>query len=243
MDAPRVVIRFAMIHGRLEVVAEDLPLFQGRNLDIVLCCGNAPVNLGAPNIAAQGTWYVEDPEDPYVTDSEAGTWEFLGDYPILTMEIKRILDPESRPQTLCRSFLPSYVRDGLWAIRGIRDVKLWTASAWLYRLIQRLHALGPTALIEPAPPRTLDAPIPGAPQFPRNKQMAGVLLKKIRRACTRMLRRDRRLDEWQIAYRFGDQEHFGALDGASFSRLAPPDGFFLGRPSASEIWRQLFHLH
>uniref|UniRef100_A0A7C4ETA3 Glucosamine inositolphosphorylceramide transferase 1 N-terminal domain-containing protein n=1 Tax=Desulfomonile tiedjei TaxID=2358 RepID=A0A7C4ETA3_9BACT len=228
--ASRVFIRLIRIHGRLEVVAEDLASFQERNLDVVLCCGNAPVNLGSPNIAAHGAWYVEDPWDPYVTDSEAGTWEFVGDYPILKMEIRRRLDPKSPPQALCRSFLPSYVRDGLWAFRGIRDVKLWAASAWLYRLIQRLHTVGATALAEPAPPKTLDAPVPQAPQFPHNKQMAAVLLKKVRRTCKRVLRRNKNFDEWQIAYRFDDRGILGALDGGGFSRLVPPNGFFWADP-------------
>ncbi len=230
MDAPRVFIHFTSIDGRLKVAEEDLPLLQGRHLDMVLCCGNAPVNVGAPNVAAHGMWYVEDPCDPYVTDVERGTWEFLGHYPILKMEIRRRLDTQSPPQLLCCSFLPSYVRDGLWAVRGIRDVKLWTASAWLCRLIQRLHTIGPEALGEPVPPRTLDAPVQLPPQFPHNTQMAGVLLRKVRRTCKRMFRSDAHFDDWQIAYRFDDDGILGDHHGGTFSRLVPPPGFFWADP-------------
>jgi|GEM_PF-172925 len=230
INTPRLLIRCTAVNGRIEVVEEDLCLLRGRNLDVVLCCGLAPVNLEDPDVAAQGVWYVEDARDPFIVDAEAGVWEFLGEYPILKMEIKRRLGGKYQPEVISRSFLPIYVRDGLWAIHGIRDMKLWTASAWLRTLMLRLYTAGPSILLEPIGSNKLDSTTEQNPQFPNNRQMAAVILKKIRRKCRQALGKKNPFDEWQVAFSLDDRTPIEALDSKLFLKLLPPRGFFWADP-------------
>ncbi len=229
-DTPHVSLRYTNLNGSVQVEESDLCLLQGFNIDLIICCGIAPVNLGAQNIAAHGAWYVEDCDDPYIVNAETGAWEILEGYPTLKMEIKRRVGGKLRPESLCRSILPTYIRDGLCPIHGIRDVKLWTASAWLCRLIERLYTLGPNSITEHTPHQVLDAPVESEPIFPTNRQMGTVISRKIRRKCLQTLGKANRFDEWQIAFMLDDQVPLNALDGSGFSPIEPPRGFFWADP-------------
>lgn len=231
MDAPRVFIRCIRANGGLQVAQEDLCALKDRDLDLIICCGVAPINLEVSDIAPQGAWYVEDSEDPYLVDAQRGTWEVLDGYPILKMEIKRRVVANSQPEILCHSFLPTYLRDDLWPVHGVRDVKLWTASAWLRRLIVRFYRFGPMALVEkPVPAKTLHPTVEQKPKLPDNRQMAVSVMKKLRRTFRRVIGRENLFDEWHIAFLLDDQVPLESLPGSEFSVMAPPKGFFWADP-------------
>jgi hypothetical protein len=168
-------------------------------------------------IARHGTWRYCFGEGDEVHERLAAVRELVSAAPVTgsAIRIRRAGQPVDRIASA------SWSRIVPFSLARTRDTMLAKSADFLARTLRELHAHGP-AWFERA---TLPAPRLAGGEFPGAAALARVAARVAHRAVERELT----VDQWQIAWRFADEEPWtGSLDG--FHRLVPPKDRFWADP-------------
>ncbi|HSJ96464.1 MAG TPA: hypothetical protein VLC53_05300, partial [Myxococcota bacterium] len=181
---------------------------------------------GLEGVARHGVWRFCFGEEQGTCLSLAGVREVLDAYPVVASGI-RIHRGGGKPDRLAYQ---SWGRTYPFSVAKSRDALFAKSADFLARALRDLHAGGCKWVelgTEPARPRA-------AQRFPGTTG----LLSDISTLGARIVERAREkallLDQWSIAYRFGDDPTWnGSLAG--FHRLEPPKGWYWADPFPIQV--------
>jgi hypothetical protein len=195
------------------------------SVDVAFALG-AIDDAALDGIARHGTWRYCFGEGGEVHEPLAAVREVIDAAPVTgsAIRIRRAGHPVDRIASA------SWSRTVPFSLARTRDTMLAKSADFLARTLRELHAHGP-AWFEHA---TLPAPPLARGAFPGAAALAGGIARLAGRVAHRAVERELTVDQWQIAWRFADEEPWtGSLDG--FHRLVPPRDRFWADPFPVEV--------
>jgi hypothetical protein len=188
-------------------------------IDVAFAIGDVD-DATLEGLARHGTWRYCFGEDHAVREPLAAVREVIDAAPVTASAI-RIHRPGEADRIACAS----WSRTVPFSLARTRDGVLAKSAQFLARALRDLHAGGAPWLEQctaPAQPASLL-------RYPRGAALAGSLAKLAARVASRAAEHQLTVGQWQIAWRFADDEAWsGPLD--AFHRLVPPKDRFWADP-------------
>ncbi len=188
-------------------------------LDVAFALGSVP-DAALEGLARYGTWRYCFGEAHDVREPLAAVREVLEAAPVTASGI-RIHRAGEADRIACSSWSRTFP----FSLERTREGVLSKSANFAARALRDLHALGPAWLDEAIP-----AASPVTPQaWPKGAALAGSIARLAARVASRGAERHLTIGQWQLAWRFAEDEPWsGSLDG--FFRLAPPRDRFWADP-------------
>jgi len=189
-------------------------------IDVAFAAG-AVDDAALDGIARYGTWRYCFGEAQHVAEPLAAVHEVMGAAPVTASGIRIRRAGEATDRIACGS----WSRTVPFSFARTREGLLAKSSDFLARTLREVHAFG-APWIEQA---TIPAQALARTEFPRGAALAGGLARVAARVAHRALERQLTVGQWQIAWRFAEDERWtGSLEG--FHRLVPPKDRFWADP-------------
>lgn len=194
-----------------------------RSLDLDVAFGLGNLNhLALENLAKHGLWYYRFGEERDLHEPTAGLREVIEGAPITRSGLVARLPSGAEERMVYESCSRTFP----YSVARNRDNLLRKTAQFSGRALRALHRSGEAWLAERAHVSRAD---PGTGERPGAFACAQGLSSVGRRIARRSVEKLLYVDQWVLAYRFGDVPH-GAEELRSFMRLMPPKDRFWADP-------------
>jgi len=199
------ILRIQSVNDRQEqhLGDEEISAILSYDIDVMLEFSSTRLDEAALRIAKFGVWSASSSTNCTPRKGPPGFWEVMQNEAAIEFTLRMATSDRKHPKVLYRSWTST----DLCSIKGTRSKVYWKSAIAIVRKLRNLHHRGPVSLEEeqsemvpqPQPRDALNVSVP------TNAQMLLFLAKVGKRRLLRRLRNVSHLEQWFLAYKFGEQ--------------------------------------
>jgi hypothetical protein len=207
----------------------DLATLSSYNLDVLFCL-DLTLDRLTENAPATFGMLVFDP--PLQTDAFGAAdvfWRLVEGFPVTQFRLELRQAPSGENRTLCRSTLPTSLPEDLQSVNRASNRLLWTAGAWLVRMLETLSLNGIQSSPEKEGDECIEPIIFEVPPPPTNNKMVRIMAKRFVQRTGASISGMMGFDQWSLGYKLDDTVG-DSLGIPQFNRIRPPKDRFWADP-------------
>ncbi len=226
-ESPTVLSASEITDSRVRLAKNDMATLASSNLDVLLCYDLIPEGFEEHDPATFGVWMIETARDGDAPGSSDIFWRLTEGFPVAEFRIRQTTSMIDR--ILFRSVLPSCLPEDSRSVNLASNRLLWTAGAWLVRLLDNLYLHRSEMLEAVENGQSMEPVLFSAPPPPENKKMIRLITKRCVQRSKALMTEMSGFDQWNIGYRL-DNTVDDSLGLVQFNRMTPPKDRFWADP-------------